>query len=95
MGSVNPRNSLQATFFREYQELPETETRPLLDVRGNQGRLGDVEATPSDTIKFTRELEVTLVFTRQGVADLIPWLREKLKEMDQRQTQPDGVQTDE
>ena len=83
-GTITPRNVLRATFFEESYQNPASEEHQLVHQGGN--RFGLAQATAivdSDgVVNMTRESKVTLVLSRKGLAELIPWLQERLAELE-------------
>ena len=83
-GSQTTRNTLRATFYEEYFPIPETERRQLTHKGGNTfGLTGDTPpANPDGAVNITRKNKVTLILSRKGLADLIPWLLDRLSELE-------------
>ena len=83
-GSMTPRNVLRATFFEESYQVPATEEHQLVHKGGNQFGLEQRTAVvdPDGVVNMTRESKVTLILSRKGLAELIPWLQERLTELE-------------
>ena len=83
-GSPTTRNTLRATFYEEYFPIPETERRRLTHRGGNTFELtGETPpVNPDGAVNITRVNKVTLILSRKGLADLIPWLRDRLSELE-------------
>lgn len=83
-GVITPRHALRAIFFSEHQSLPERDVHGVVP-SSDGDRFGISEAVitdeDADVFRIVREQEVTLIFTKKGLADLIPWMQTKLGEL--------------
>ena len=84
-GFITPHNVLRATFFEEQYPTPAVEKHQLTHKGGGEYAATDGKETVVDSdgvINVTRENMVTLILSRKGLADLIPWLNQKLNELE-------------
>ena len=83
-GTITQRNVLRATFYEESYPVPASEEHQLIHQGGNQFGVNETRTivNPDGVVDINRESKVTLVLTRKGLAQLVPWLAERLTELE-------------
>ena len=91
-GSITPRNVLRATFFEESYQVPATEDHELVHQGGTTFGVDQKTSVvdPDGVVNIARESKVTLILSRKGLAQLIPWLGEKLAELEAAESEDRG-----
>jgi len=81
-GMPTPNGALQVSFYSEYMK-PLSEVQ--LESEGKKVRLSQADPFGRDTgkVTITRRIEASLIFTVPALRSIVPWLQQRLDELDQ------------